>query len=123
MHPKFFKNRQELRSWFEKKHNTLDEIWIGYYKIATGQQSITWSESVYEAICFWIDGIRKSINDISYMIRFTTRKPNSNWSAVNIEKVKNLTKLGSMKPEGIEAYKKSKNINQKYIHSNKMLFN
>ncbi len=107
MQPKFFKTQKDLRSWFEKNHNTLDEIWIGYYKIATGKQSITWSESVDEAICFgWIDGIRKSINDISYMIRFTPRKPNSNWSAVNIEKVKRLTKLELMKPEGIEAYKR-----------------
>ncbi|MDZ7763994.1 MAG: hypothetical protein U5K00_06150 [Melioribacteraceae bacterium] len=60
-------------------------MWIGYYKKATGKLSITWSESVDVAICFgWIDGIRKSIDDESYMIRFTPRKPNSNWSAVNI---------------------------------------
>ncbi|KUG25125.1 hypothetical protein ASZ90_005056 [hydrocarbon metagenome] len=105
MHPKFFKTQKDLRSWFEKNHKKIDEMWIGYYKKATGKQSITWSESVDEAICFgWIDGIRKSINDESYMIRFTPRKPKSNWSAVNIEKVKNLTKLGLMKPEGIEAY-------------------
>lgn len=109
MHPKFFKTQKELRKWFEKKHNKMDEIWIGYYKKATGKQSITWSESVDEAICFgWIDGIRKSIDDESYMIRFTPRKPSSNWSAVNIEKVKKLSRLGLMKPEGIEAYARRK---------------
>jgi len=109
MHPKFFKTQKELRKWFEKNHNKKDEMWIGYFKIATGKQSITWSESVDEAICFgWIDGIRKSINDESYMIRFTPRKPRSNWSAVNIEKVKKLSRLGLMKPEGIEAYGRRK---------------
>lgn len=114
MQPKFFKTKKELRKWFEKNHNKLNEVWIGYYKIATGKKSITWSESVDEAICFgWIDGLRKSIDEESYMIRFTPRKPSSNWSAVNIEKVKILTKLSLMKPEGIRAYKKRKSHKSK----------
>lgn len=109
MQPRFFKTQNDLRKWFEKNHKKLDEQWIGFYKKHTGKQSITWSESVDQAICFgWIDGIRKSIDNESYMIRFTPRKPTSNWSAVNIEKVKKLTKLGLMKTEGIEAYEKRK---------------
>lgn len=114
MHPKFFKTKKELRKWFEKNHLKLDEVWIGYYKKATGKKSITWSESVDEAICFgWIDGIRKSIDEVSYTNRFTPRRPNSNWSAVNIDKVKRLTELGLMKPEGIKAYKKRKSNKSK----------
>lgn len=109
MQPRFFKTQQELRNWFEKNYKKLDEQWIGYYKKHSGKQSITWSESVDQAICFgWIDGIRKSIDEESYMIRFTPRKPNSIWSAVNIEKVNKLTEFGLMKPEGIEAYKRRK---------------
>lgn len=114
MSPEFFKSKKDLRKWFEKNHNKLNEQWIGFYKTTSGKQSITWSESVDEAICFgWIDGIRKSINDESYMIRFTPRKPGSTWSAVNIKKVEELTKLGLMKPEGIEAYNKMKDSNSK----------
>lgn len=115
--PKFFKTPNDLRKWFEKNHNKSDEQWIGYYKKHTGKQSITWSESVDQAICFgWIDGLRKSIDDESYMIRFTPRKPDSNWSAVNIKKVEKLEKLGLMKREGLEAYKKKK-ANKSKVYS------
>ena len=114
MTPKFFKTQKDLRKWFEKNYKKLDEQWIGYYKKNTGKESITWSESVDEALCFgWIDGLRKSIDDESYMIRFTPRKPNSNWSRVNINKVDRLTELGLMKPEGLEAFKKEKDYKSK----------
>ncbi len=80
---------------------------VGYYKIGTGKASITWPQSVDEALCFgWIDGIRKSIDDKSYCIRFTPRKQTSIWSAVNIKKVEELTKAGLMKPEGLAAFQK-----------------
>ena len=70
---------------------------------------MTWSESVDQALCFgWIDGVRRSIDDISYMNRFTPRKPSSNWSAINIRKVKELTKQGLMHPAGLESFKKRK---------------
>ena len=114
MNPEFFKTKKNLRKWFEKNHHKLSEQWIGFYKTSSGKESITWSESVDEALCFgWIDGIRKSIDEDSYMIRFTPRKSGSNWSAVNIKKIEELTKLGLMKPEGIEAYKKKKDSNSK----------
>lgn len=107
MTPKFFPTPADFRKWFEKNHDTEKELWVGFYKKDSGKQSINWSESVDQALCFgWIDGIRKSIDDISYKIRFTPRKPGSNWSAININKIKNLTKLGLMKPEGIAAFKK-----------------
>jgi uncharacterized protein YdeI (YjbR/CyaY-like superfamily) len=105
--PKFFKDQKELRTWFEKNHDKKKEIWVGFYKKDSGKANFTWSQSVDQALCFgWIDGIRKSIDEESYMIRFTPRNPKSNWSAINIKKINELTKLGLMLPSGIEAFKK-----------------
>jgi uncharacterized protein YdeI (YjbR/CyaY-like superfamily) len=107
MNPIFFESPAALRAWFDKNHATQKELLVGYYKISTGRDSVTWSQSVDEALCFgWIDGIRRSIDDESYCIRFTPRKPSSIWSAVNIRKVEELTEKGKMMPEGIEAYSK-----------------
>jgi uncharacterized protein YdeI (YjbR/CyaY-like superfamily) len=107
MNALFFPTAGDLRKWFEKNQNKENELWVGFYKKNSGKPSINWSESVDQALCFgWIDGIRKSIDDISYKIRFTPRKPSSIWSAININKVKTLTKLGLMKPEGLAAFKK-----------------
>jgi len=107
MKPKFFKNQKELRKWFEKNHKNEKEIWVGFYKKNSGKANFTWSQSVDQALCFgWIDGIRKSIDEVSYMIRFTPRNPKSNWSAINIKKISELTKLGLMHPAGVEAFKK-----------------
>jgi uncharacterized protein YdeI (YjbR/CyaY-like superfamily) len=107
LRPTFFKNQTELRKWFEKNHDKKKEIWVGFYKQNSGKANFTWSQSVDQAICVgWIDGIRKSIDDESYMIRFTPRNPKSNWSAVNIKKVEELTKLNMMCPAGIEAFQK-----------------
>ena len=101
----FFPTQNDLRKWFEKNHKKEKELFVGYYKISSGKPSVTWSESVDEALCFgWIDGIRRSVDEESYCIRFTPRNPKSNWSAVNIKKVKDLTKLGLMKPEGLKAF-------------------
>ena len=91
----FFKTKSDLRNWFEKHHETEKELFLGYYKLHTKKASVNWSESVDVAICFgWIDGIRRKIDDESYQIRFTPRNPKSFWSAINIEKFKNLQKLG-----------------------------
>lgn len=105
--PRFFVSPDQLRSWFEKNHDRKREQWIGFYKKATGRPSITWPESVDQALCFgWIDGIRKSIDDQAYMIRFTPRRPKSNWSAVNLKRVPELKKAGLMTPAGIAAYQR-----------------
>jgi len=107
MKPTFFPKPADLRKWFEKNHLTEKELLVGFYKNASGKESITWPQSVDEALCFgWIDGIRRSIDDISYSIRFTPRNPKSIWSAINIKKVENLSKLGLMKPAGISAFEK-----------------
>ena len=107
MKPIFFKKQSDLRKWFEKNADTVSSLLVGYYRVATGKPSITWPQSVDEALCFgWIDSIRNSIDDESYTIRFTPRKPNSIWSAVNIKKVEELKKQGLMKPKGLELFDK-----------------
>lgn len=109
MKPTFFKTPQDFRKWLAKNHNTATELLVGYYKKDTGIASITWPQSVDEALCYgWIDGIRKRYDEKSYTIRFTPRRPNSVWSAVNIKKIEELTKKGLMQPSGIAAYEKLK---------------
>ena len=108
MEPVFFKNSSELRQWSHENHKTATEIWVGYYKKHSDRMNFSWSESVDEALCYgWIDGKRKSIDDESYMIRFTPRKPQSNWSTVNINKVEQLKQKGLMQETGLAAYAKS----------------
>jgi uncharacterized protein YdeI (YjbR/CyaY-like superfamily) len=105
MKVKFFRSPSDFRKWLEQNHATTRELWVGYYKKNSGKPSITWSESVDEALCFgWIDGIRKSRDDLSYTIRFTPRKPKSNWSAVNIRRVQELARDRRMQPAGLEAF-------------------
>ncbi|MBV7338084.1 YdeI/OmpD-associated family protein [Chloroflexi bacterium TSY] len=103
--PTFFATPDDFRNWLEENHAAQQELWVGYYKKATGKPSITWSESVDQALCFgWIDGLRKSVDDESYMIRFTPRRPTSQWSKVNLQKVDQLIKQGLMRPAGIKVY-------------------
>lgn len=105
MKSKFFKSPADFRAWLELHHATATELWVGYYKKDSGKPSITWPESVDEALCFgWIDGIRKSVDDTSYTIRFTPRRPRSTWSAVNIKRVQELTDQGRMRPAGEKAF-------------------
>ena len=105
--PTFFATPAEFRAWFEAHHETERELWVGFYKKGSGKPSITWPESVDEALCFgWIDGLRKSIDDVAYRIRFTLRKSRSTWSAININRVAELTQLGRMHPAGLKAFAK-----------------
>src|SRR5579859_2732029 len=101
----FFATPSEWRKWLDEKHDKFQELWVGFYKKGSGKPSITWPEAVDEALCFgWIDGVRKSIDDVSYKIRFTSRKPSSIWSNVNINRVTELSKLGLMQPAGLKAF-------------------
>jgi uncharacterized protein YdeI (YjbR/CyaY-like superfamily) len=103
----FFPSPADFRRWLEEHHDEADELWVGFYKKATGKPSITWPASVDQALCFgWIDGLRKSIDAESYKIRFTPRRARSHWSAVNIGRVAELTEMGLMQPPGIEAFKR-----------------
>lgn len=105
--PRFFKSADAFRKWLERHHASKDELFVGYYKIATGKPSMTWSESVDQALCFgWIDGIRRKIDDEAYCIRFTPRRSGSKWSDVNLRKVKQLKRDGLMAPAGIAAFEK-----------------
>ena len=102
---KFFKTPAELRKWFATHHASMSELWIGFYKKNSGKASVTWPESVDAALCFgWIDGIRKSIDEESYKIRFTPRKTRSTWSSVNIKRAKELLEEGLMQPAGLKAF-------------------
>jgi uncharacterized protein YdeI (YjbR/CyaY-like superfamily) len=105
MTPIFFSNQSEFRKWLAKNYKKETELLVGYYKVDTGKPSMTWSQSVDQALCYgWIDGVRKSLDDESYCIRFTPRKQTSNWSAINIKKVEELVKQGLLQPAGLEAF-------------------
>lgn len=98
----FFKSSDDFTQRLETNSTQKTELWVWYYKKVSWKPSLTWSESVDSALCYgWIDGIRKSIDNERYKIRFTPRKINSVWSAVNVQKVEKLLKLGKMKPAGM----------------------
>jgi uncharacterized protein YdeI (YjbR/CyaY-like superfamily) len=103
--PTFFAEPADFRAWLEENHERKSELLVGFYKKASGRPSITWPEAVDEALCFgWIDGIRRSLGDESYTIRFTPRKARSTWSAVNIARAKELVADGRMRPAGLAAF-------------------
>lgn len=105
MDPKFFKTPAEFRKWLDANYNKKDELLVGFYKTSSGKPSITWPQSVDQALCYgWIDGVRKGIDEASYTIRFTPRKKTSIWSNVNIRKMAELTEKGLMQPAGLEAF-------------------
>jgi len=101
----FFENAQQFRTWLIAHHLTATELLVGFYKVGAQRPTMTWSASVDEALCYgWIDGVRKSIDAISYSIRFTPRKKNSIWSGVNIKKVEVLRTAGLMTEAGEQAF-------------------
>ena len=103
--PRFFTTPSQFRAWLEIHHQKRAELWVGFYKRGSGMPSITWPESVDEALCFgWIDGVRRSLGDHAYAIRFTPRRSGSIWSAINVDKVASLTKLGKMRKSGLRAF-------------------
>lgn len=105
MDPVFFATPEEFRTWLEAHHETGTELLVGFFKKGTGRPSITWPESVEQALCFgWIDGVRRTVDAESYSVRFTPRKARSTWSAVNIAKVAELTERGLMRPAGLLAF-------------------
>src|ERR1700693_2970448 len=105
MRPKFFATAAELRHWLEENHATASEMLVGFYRRGSGKPSITWQELVDEELCFgWIDGLRKGIDEVSYVNRITPRKPRSTWSAINIARAKELIALGRMRPAGLKAF-------------------
>jgi uncharacterized protein YdeI (YjbR/CyaY-like superfamily) len=105
--PIFFESPQAFYDWLEEHHETESEVYVGFFKSHTGKRAMTWSESVDQALCFgWIDGKVNTIDADRYMQRFTPRKPGSNWSKINVEKVAQLKKAGLMRPAGLAAFER-----------------
>jgi len=103
--PAFFATPAEFRAWLDEHHATETELLVGFYKKGSGKPSITWPESVDEALCHgWIDGVRRSLGDEAYTIRFTPRKKRSVWSNVNIRRAGELIAEGRMRPAGLAAF-------------------
>jgi uncharacterized protein YdeI (YjbR/CyaY-like superfamily) len=112
--PRYFANPAAFRAWLQKNHARAAELHVGYFKRHTAKPSMTWPESVAEALCFgWIDGIRRSIDEERYMIRFTPRRSTSIWSAINIRMVAELDKAGKMTPAGRKAFAARKEAKSK----------
>ncbi|MBK5097266.1 MAG: YdeI/OmpD-associated family protein [Gemmatimonadetes bacterium] len=107
MKPMFFEDSAALRAWLDAHHASEDVLWVGLHKKGSGLASITWPELVDEVLCFgWIDGIRKSVDEDSYMIRITPRRRRSNWSDVNIRRIGELIDLGLVQPAGLVAFRR-----------------
>lgn len=101
----FFESQDAFRKWLLKNHDQFQEFLVGFYKTKSRKKSITYKEALDEALCFgWIDGMRKSLDDDSYTIRFTPRRKGSIWSQVNIKRVAELTELGQMHPAGLKTF-------------------
>ncbi len=101
----YFETPDQLRDWFEAHGETETELWIGYHRKSTGRPSLTWSDTVDEALCAgWIDSVRYSVDDTRFAQRLTPRRKGSNWSAINVAKVGELTEQGRMRPAGLAAF-------------------
>lgn len=118
---RYFENGNAFWKWLKKYHSQKDELWVCYYKKDTGKPSIDWEQSVEEALCYgWIDGIRKTIDEESYKIRFTPRRKNSVWSKKNLDTIKRLIKEKKMQPAGLAIYNQRKAENsQGYSYDQK----
>ena len=113
--PRFFESPEEMRAWLQKHHADASELLIGFHKAHTGRPTLTWPQSVAEALCFgWIDGVRKSLGPDSYTIRFTPRRPGSVWSRVNFERYAALKAGGAMTEAGDAAFELGKDNPSNY---------
>lgn len=105
--PRFFATAAAFRAWLDAHHDREPELLVGFHKKDSGKPSMTWPESVDEALCYgWIDGVRRSLGEDSYTIRFTPRRPGSIWSNVNMAKVAALMESGRMRPAGLAAWER-----------------
>ncbi|HEX6036454.1 YdeI/OmpD-associated family protein [Longimicrobium sp.] len=121
MEPIFFASPDEFRAWLAENHEREKEVLVGFHKKHTGRPTMTWAQSVDEALCYgWIDGVRRSLGEEAYTIRFTPRKARSTWSAVNIKRVPELAQEGRMQPAGLRAYEAREESNSRiYSHERK----
>jgi uncharacterized protein YdeI (YjbR/CyaY-like superfamily) len=117
MKPRLFKSASELRAWLEKHHAEAAEVWVGFYKKASGKKGITYSEAVDEALSFgWIDGLTKGLDEATWTIRFTPRKARSHWSAINIKRFGELKAEGRVRPSGLRAFEDRDTTKRKYSY-------
>lgn len=115
-----FKSASQLREWLATNHARETELWVGMYNQRTPRKSITYKEALDEALCFgWIDGVRKSVDEVTYRVRFTPRKAKSYWSQVNVKRMKELTQAGRVALPGLDAYERRDQISSKYSFENK----
>ena len=118
MRARYFATPAKFREWLEKNHASAAELWVGFHKVHTGKPSITWPQSVDEALCFgWIDGLRRGLGESAYMIRFSPRRPGSIWSNVNTKRVGELRKLGLVRAAGIAAFERRDPARSIYIEA------
>lgn len=114
---KFFKSQKIFSRWLKNNHLKKEELWLRFYHLKSGKPTITYKQALDEALRFgWIDGLRKKIGIDSYAIRFTPRKPNSNWSKTNIKRVNEMIKLGLMMEQGLKAFSENKNSSLDYSY-------
>jgi uncharacterized protein YdeI (YjbR/CyaY-like superfamily) len=117
MEPSYFATDAEFRRWLEQNHQHVDELLVGFWKKATGKPSIDWPQARDQALCFgWIDGVRKSLGEEAYTIRFTPRRKGSIWSKVNVERFKALKAAGLMSPAGVRAYEENEGKSGLYAY-------
>jgi len=117
MKPQFFPRASDFHSWLNANYRTRSELWVGFYKKSSGRPSVTYKESVDEALCFgWIDGVRRSVSPDAYSIRFTPRKPKSQWSAVNCKRAQELADAGRLLPAGQKAFAGAHDQTRKYSY-------
>ena len=117
MQPRYFVSPVDFRRWLEKNHGDAAELFVGFHKKSSGHPSITYSEALDEALCFgWIDGVRKSVDETRYTIRFTPRRPKSKWSAVNIKRAGELKAFGRLKPSGLAAFEGREQVKAGYSY-------
>jgi uncharacterized protein YdeI (YjbR/CyaY-like superfamily) len=123
METRYFKNPAEFRAWLVKNHDRATELGVVLHKKVSGKATMTWSDAVDQALCFgWIDSVARRLDDTARVQRFTPRKPNSNWSAVNIKKVEELTARGLMTPAGVAAFaRRTEARSQVYSYENRHL--
>ena len=105
MKPRHFKSAAAFNRWLEVNHACVRELWVGFYRKDSGRGGLTYAEALDEALCFgWIDGVRKRVDEWSFVQRFTPRKPKSNWSLINIRHVARLKQTGRMQSAGLKAF-------------------
>src|SRR3954454_4242344 len=117
--PTYFATEADFRGWLEANHKIAPELLVGFWKKNSDKASIDWPQARDQALCFgWIDGIRRSLGDEAYTIRFTPRRKGSIWSKVNVERFNALSTAGQMMPEGVRAYEENKHKSGLYSYEN-----